>query len=252
MIRILWLAVQMLYSQHAGIAEENEVPARMPYAQYNMQPGGVVYRPMNFGIGTDHLNHKDDRYVVNGVSTSRKVVEEYLRTQAKAIDDNSNKLWLIVIGTPEQQEVAKGSLTPTQIENFKVKYLTQEESDKKELNYVGDPSGPVIYVVNNAGVVMHRQTGVEKFYQAAQSLFPKYDPKKDPDLRIAHDVTGFDWFKNDWSKLGFGGAVGAALMGLFNWWNKKRTTTSSLLADALAQINQLKGQANATAVPPKG
>lgn len=199
----------------AGIKESPVTKEREEYTP----PALDTRSSINFGIVPNELS-KTPNYSINGRPTNRDTVQAVLKDSADKINDISSKNWLVIVGTLEQQKRALDQITPAMSKELNVKTLTPDEVKAKGLAHESSPNDVTVYATTPDGEVKHKQTGTDGLQSAIVAgglLGPRYDPKKDPDLRVKvdHQIPFLDNLKLD-GKFGYIlSAIGGAVLAWF-------------------------------------
>lgn len=140
-------------------------------------------RELNFGVDRSKL-HDGARYQLNGRDVSRR---EAHRSLEKGIADDSGKLRLTVIGSPEERSRVLQDV-PAELEDKVNVWSVAPDHWSMKDNVTGAPiyvtSGhPTVYLQAPDGKVLHRQDGYQPGDMQAIRKAAGYDPSKDPDVR---------------------------------------------------------------------
>ncbi len=121
-----------------------------------------------------------EQYRVGGRVVTREEALQALR--AGQLADDSAKLRLTVIGSPDERKKALAGLPADVKERCLVKEYAPDHWAVKGAGFKTD-GHPTVYVQAPDGRVLHRQDDADNVAAAVRRADPAYDPAKDPDLR---------------------------------------------------------------------
>lgn len=171
-------------------------------SRYDCQPPEPIkeepqpnrYKKPNFGINEDELYYdilKGERYSCGGQCISREDAHRLLRQAS--LPDESDRLILSVIGTPDQtkriMDDLKGPLAPFLAGFRKPKSYLPDEWAITGVGFKTTRT-PYISIQRPDGTELHAQTdyddgaeGLKRVFTKLRKPNPSYDPTKTPDLR---------------------------------------------------------------------
>jgi hypothetical protein len=141
--------------------------------------GESLPRWMTHGTDPEKIAPREE-YRVGGQLVSRDQALKAL--QVGALADDSRKLRLTVIGSPEERKKALAGLPADVKDRCLVKEYAPDHWAVKGAGFKAD-GHPAVYVQAPDGKVLHRQDDGDKLAEAVRKADPAYDPAKDPDLR---------------------------------------------------------------------
>jgi len=148
----------------------------------------------NYGVDTSKLGNQE-KYTLHTTAGSRQLSKDAAQGLVGAsLPDDSQKLRVTVIGPEDKQKQVLadlGRLGPD-LSIWAVTRAYAPEHWSVQPGFVKTGS-PTIYCQAPSGKVLHRQDdyegGGEALVEALRKAKATYDPKKDPDLRVANQDT---------------------------------------------------------------
>ena len=134
---------------------------------------------MTHGTDPEKLAPREE-YRVSGRLVSKDDAMHALRGGQLA--DDSGKLRLTVIGSPDERKKALAALPADLKDRCLVKEYAPDNWAVKNIGFKSD-GHPTVYVQAPDGKVLHRQDDPDNLATAVRKADPNYDPSKDPDLR---------------------------------------------------------------------
>lgn len=132
----------------------------------------------NFGIDVAKMSVKPNKPCsINGQPASFEQAMDAI----KNFPDDSSKLRVTAIGTPEHRARVKQQLSNAGLLD-KVNYQEYAPDSVMVTSQGFVNTSPQVYMQNARNEVLHRQEGADNVAEAVRKVRPDYDPKKDPNV----------------------------------------------------------------------